>query len=99
MSERNRVDVNRLVRLFAVKLTDGKYGYMTGEFDRCHPPSLYMGKLENAMLFEDEKSAVSFVENFEYKRDDYRVECYELHLVHNSVEKTKTINITQEKKK
>ena len=84
MSERNGVDVNRLVRLFAVKLTDREYGYMTGEFDRCYSPSLYMDKLENAMLFDDEKSAVSFVENFEYEKGDYRVECYELHLVPNA---------------
>lgn len=84
MSEHNGVDVNCLVKLFAVKLTDGEYGYMTGEFDRCHLPSLYMDRLENAMLFENEKSAVSFVENFEYEKGDYQVECYELHLVPNT---------------
>lgn len=83
MSERNGVDVNRLVKLFAVKLTDGEYGYITGEFDRCHPPSLYMDKLDNAMLFDNEKSAISFVESFEYEKGDYQVERYELHLVPN----------------
>ena len=75
---------NRLVRLHAVKLRTGEYGYMTGEFDGCYPPSLYMDRLENAMLFDDKQSAVSFVENFEYKEGDYRVECYELHLVPNN---------------
>ena len=76
-------DKERLVRLYAVKLTTGEYGYMTGEFDRCHPPSLYTNRLENAMLFGDKQSAISFIENFEYKEGDYQVECYELHLVPN----------------
>jgi hypothetical protein len=97
MSERNGVGVNRLVRLFAAKLTDGAYGYMTGEFDRCYPPSLYMDKLENAMLFDNEKSAVSFVENFEYKKGDYRVECYELHLVPNMAVRGEGRDSTTEK--
>jgi hypothetical protein len=81
---------NRLVRLYAVKLTTGEYGYMTGEFDRCHSPSLYMDRLENAMLFDDKQSAISFVENFEYKEGDYRVECYELRLVPNIEDRAAT---------
>ena len=72
---------NSNVRLFVVKLSDNEFGYVTGEFDRCHPPSLYIDKLEDAMLFNDEDSAVSFMENFEYEEDDYTVECYELNLV------------------
>jgi hypothetical protein len=79
MSEAKEVESTRLVMLHVAKVGEG---YVTGEFDRCLPPSLYTDRLEDAMMWSDEKDLHSFMANFEYKTGDYDVECYELHL-HN----------------
>lgn len=82
MSAANEVDMNRLVMLYVAKVGEGEYAYVTGEFDRCLPPSLYTDRLKGAMMWSDKKDLHSFMANFEYKTGDYIVECYELHL-HN----------------
>ena len=62
-----------MTKLYAVKIDNS---FITGEFDRCHLPSLYLGELKEAMLFDSEEDARGFMEAFEH--EDFEVECYKL---------------------
>lgn len=67
-----------MIKLYAAKISDRDDGYVTGEFDRCFPPSLYMDNLKNSMLFGEAKDVVEFMKTFEYSEGCYKIECFEL---------------------
>ena len=62
-----------MIKLYAVKIDNS---FITGEFDRCYPPSLYLGEFKEAMLFDSEEDARGFMATFEH--EDFEVECYKL---------------------
>ena len=53
------------VSLFVATIGDGDERFVTGEFDRCVPPSLYLGTINEAMFFDSGEQAQEFLDGFE----------------------------------
>lgn len=61
--------------IFVCAIGDGEDRFATGEFDRCIPPSLYLGKLNEAMFFDSKEDAQEWLDIWE---EDGIIEEYKL---------------------